>query len=198
VHLNRARWLAVPVTAAEDPLETDRLVLRRWREQDAPRLYDIQSRRDVVQWLSDDFDNPELIKDVDDARGRIGRYEKVFAEPPQGIWAIVPRDGDDVPAGAILLKTLPHAEHGEIEIGWWLHPDSHGNGYATEGATAVLDHAFTGGLGEVWAVMYPANMPSRAVMTRLGMTDLGVHERWYPGESQVMRITAEEWSRGRP
>jgi len=110
----------------------------------------------------------------------------------------VPRYAAEVPAGAILLKTLPNAEHGEVEIGWWLHPDSHGRGYATEGAGAVLDHAFAGGLREVWALMHPANMPSQAVMSRLGMTDLGVHERWYPGESQVMRITAAEWSRGRP
>jgi len=65
-------------------------------------------------------------------------------------------------------------------------------------AARLLDHAFVGGLTEVWAVMFPANVPFRGVMTRLGMTDLGVRERWYPGESQVMRITAEEWSRGRP
>ena len=134
-----------------DTIETDRLVLRRWRESDAARLYDIQSRVDVVQWISDDFDNPRLLTDVDDARGRISRYQETFAHPPQGIWAIVPRDAADVPAGAILLKTLPNAEHGEVEIGWWLHPDSHGRGYATEGAGAVLDHAFAGGLTEVWA-----------------------------------------------
>ena len=181
-----------------DTIETDRLVLRRWRESDAARLYDIQSRVDVVQWISDDFDNPRLLTGVDDARERIERYQETFARPPQGIWAIVPRDAAAVPAGAILLKTLPNAEHGEVEIGWWLHPDSHGRGYATEGAGAVLEHAFAGGLTEVWAVMFPANAPSRGVMSRLGMTDLGVHERWYPGESQVMRITAEEWSRGRP
>ena len=183
---------------AEDRIETDRLVLRRWRDSDAARLYDIQSRVDVVQWISDDFDNLRLLTDVDDARDRISRYQEAFAHPPRGIWAIVPRDAAEVPAGAILLKTLPNAEHGEVEIGWWLHPDSHGRGYATEGAGAVLDHAFAGGLREVWALMYPANMPSRAVMSRLGMTDLGVHERWYPGASQVMRITAAEWSRGRP
>ncbi len=178
-------------------LETDRLILREWQDADAPRLLDIHSRREVVQWLSDDFDEPELMTDLDDALGRISRYPTVVGDPPQGIWAIVPRD-TGVPAGGLLLKTLPHAEHGEVEIGWWLHPDSVGRGYATEAASRVLDHAFAGGLTEVWAVMFPANAPSRAVMTRLGMTDLGVHERWYPGESQVMRITAAEWSRGRP
>ena len=109
-----------------DTIETDRLVLRRWRESDAARLYDIQSRVDVVQWISDDFDNPRLLTGVDDAQGRIARYQETFAHPPQGIWAIVPRGAADVPAGAILLKALPNADHGEVEIGWWLHPDSHG------------------------------------------------------------------------
>lgn len=78
-----------------DTIETDRLVLRRWRESDA-------------------------------ARGRIARYQETFAHRPQGVWAIVPRDSADVPAGAILLKALPDAELGQVEIGWWLHPDSHG------------------------------------------------------------------------
>jgi RimJ/RimL family protein N-acetyltransferase len=77
--------LGVPVETDADTIETDRLVLRRWRESDAARLYDIQSRVDIVQWISDDFDNPRLLTDVDDARGRIARYQETFAHPPQGI-----------------------------------------------------------------------------------------------------------------
>jgi RimJ/RimL family protein N-acetyltransferase len=176
---------------------TDRLLLRPWHESDAERLLDIHSRRDVVQWISDDFDDPKLMTDLDQARDRIGTYAAVFEQPPQGLWAVDPRDGGP-PAGAVILKTLPNAEHGEVEIGWWLHPDAQGRGYATEAARAVVEHGFTGGLSEIWTVMWPDNHPSRAVMTRIGMTDLGVAERWYPGESQIMRLTREEWSQGRP
>lgn len=174
-------------------IETERLVLRPWREGDAPRLLDIHTRRDVVQWLSDDFDNPTYIVDLEDARGRIQRFQSVFDTAPHGIWALE-RRADAIVAGAVLLKPLPDNRYGEIEIGWWLHPDSHHQGYATEAAHAILDRAFTHGLAEVWAVMYPANVASGAVIRRLGMTDLGVHERWYPGESQVFRLRAADRS----
>jgi RimJ/RimL family protein N-acetyltransferase len=58
-----------------------------------------------------------------------------------------------------------------VEIGWRLARAHWGRGYATEAARAALGHAFGPlGLGEVVAFTVPANVPSRAVMTRLGMT----------------------------
>lgn len=73
----------------------------------------------------------------------------------------------------------------EVEIGWHLHPDSWGNGYATEAAKAVLDHGFRHGLSEILAIAKPDNAPSLAVMHRIGMTHLGRTSRWYGIEAEL-------------
>ena len=171
-------------------LETDRLLIRPWRHEEAPRLLDLLSRLEVVKWLGDG--EPELMKDLDEAHARIDRYAGRDV-PPLGIWA-VERLEDGVVVGTVLLLTLPNAEHGEVEIGWHLHPDSWGHGYATEAARAVLEHAFAAGLPEVIAVSHTDNWPSQAVMRRLAMEDRGIVEKWYEGESALFVMTAERWA----
>jgi RimJ/RimL family protein N-acetyltransferase len=171
-------------------LETDRLLIRPWRHEDAPRLLDIQSRVEVVKWLGDG--EPVLMKDLAEAHTKVDRYAELSAAPPLGFWAIE-RVADGVVLGSVLLLTLPNAEAGEVEIGWHLHPDSWGHGYAAEAAHAVLGHGFSAGLPEIVAVSHTDNYPSQAVMRRLGMDDRGIVERWYEGESACFVMTAERW-----
>lgn len=171
-------------------LETERLLIRAWRHDEAERLLDLLGRLEVVRWLGDGA--PVLMKDLDEAHARIDRYAERDA-PPLGMWA-VQRRSDGVVVGTVLLLTLPRAEHGEVEIGWHLHPDSWGQGYATEAAEAVLAHGFAAGLPEIIAVSHTDNHPSQAVMRRLGMTDRGIVEKWYEGESACWAITAAQWS----
>ena len=109
------------------------------------------------------------------------------------MWA-VERAEDGVVVGTVLLLTLPHDDHGEVEIGWHLHPDSWGHGYASEAARAVLAHGFAAGLPEIIAVSHTDNDPSQAVMRRLGMEDRGITDRWYDDESAYFAITAEAWA----
>ncbi|GAW51297.1 MULTISPECIES: GNAT family N-acetyltransferase [unclassified Nocardioides] len=171
-------------------LETDRLLIRPWRHEDAARLLDIQSRIEVVKWLGDG--EPVLMKDLDEAHRRIDRYAELSATPPLGFWS-VERVADGVVLGTVLLLTLPHADHGEVEIGWHLHPDSWGHGYASEAARAVLGHGFDAGLPEIIAVSHTDNVASQAVMRRLGMEDRGIVDTWYEGESACFVMTADAW-----
>ena len=175
-------------------LATDRLLIRPWRHEEAPRLLDLLSRLEVVKWLGDG--EPQLMRDLEEAHARIDRYAERDA-PPLGMWA-VERVEDGVVVGTVLLLTLPNAEDGEVEIGWHLHPDSWGRGYATEAARAVLGHAFAAGLPEVIAVSHTDNWPSQAVMRRLGMEDRGITGRWYADESALFVMTAERWQALRP
>jgi RimJ/RimL family protein N-acetyltransferase len=177
-------------------VETPRLLIRPWSHAEAERLLDIQSRPEVVKWLGDG--EPVLMQDLDEAHERIERYHRRSESPPLGFWAVEVRGTAEAPArvaGSVLLLTLPHADHGEVEIGWHLHPDSWGRGYASEAATAVLQHGFDGGLGEILAVTHTDNEPSMAVCRRLGMDDLGVIEKYYEGASRLFRMTPERWRR---
>ena len=171
-------------------LETERLAIRPWRHEEAERLLDIMSRIEVMKWLGDG--PPVLLTTLGQAHERIDRYAD-RADPPRGVWAIE-RTSDGVPVGTVLLLTLPGDEHGEVEIGWHLHPDSWGFGYATEAARAVLAHGFAAGLPEIIAVAHPPNEASIAVMRRLGMSDRGIVEKWYAEPSRCFSMTAEEWA----
>lgn len=164
--------------------QTERLVVRPWRLEEAPRLLDIQSRMEVVKWLGDD--DPRPMRDLDEARERIAGYWRLSQSPPLGFWAVEMRGTGRV-AGSVLLLTLPEAEHGEVEIGWHLHPDCWGHGYASEAAAAVLAHGLDHGLPEVFALTHLDNHPSQAVARRIGMEPLGVMEKWYAGPSMVFR-----------
>ncbi|MFM6851205.1 MAG: GNAT family N-acetyltransferase [Terrabacter sp.] len=172
-------------------LETARLTIRPWSHDEADRLLDIQSRMEVVKWLSEG--EPVLMKHLDGAHERIDGYARRSEAPPLGVWAVEARE-TGVVAGSVILLTLPNADDREVEVGWHLHPDSWGHGYATEAASAVISHGFDAGLPEVYAITHTTNAPSQAVCRRLGLDDLGVMEKWYRGESRVYRATRDSWA----
>ncbi|WP_221176798.1 GNAT family N-acetyltransferase [Nocardioides pocheonensis] len=169
-------------------LETERLRIRDWTLDDAPTVLDILGRIEVVKWLGDG--PPNLCQDLDDARSRIERW-RGRSDPPLGYWAIEVADGSTLhgrPIGSVLLVPLPNGD-GEVEIGWHLHPDAWGRGYASEAARAVLRHGFAGGLEEIHAVTHLTNGPSQAVCRKVGMEHRGVTHLWYeePSEHFVAR-----------
>jgi RimJ/RimL family protein N-acetyltransferase len=164
---------------------TDRLRLRAWTAEpdDLDRLTDLYGRAEVTRWLG----GPPRVS----AAELVQRWARVHSlDPLYGCWAIDPLDGSG-PAGTVLFKPLPNGV-GEVEVGWHLHPDSWGRGYATEAARAVVDRGFDGGLPEVYAVVRPGNQASLAVCRRLGMTPLGRLRRWYDVELEAFRLTAPE------
>ncbi len=172
-------------------LETERLTLRGWRTEDAERLLDILGRTEVMRWLGD---GPTVVlTEIEEARARIVRWNDLSQTPPLGCWA-VERTADGVLIGAVLLLTLPNAVAGEVEIGWWLHPDAWGRGYATEAARAVMAHGFAAGLPEILAVTHLANEPSMNVCRKLEMSYAGVVHEWYDADLHLFR----RLSRGRP
>ena len=162
---------------------TGRLRLRAWTTSpdDLPRLDDIYGRDEVTRWLGG---APRL-----SSRELVARWAAVSeADRRFGCWAIEPRDGGPV-AGTVLFKPLPNGV-GEVEVGWHLHPDSWGRGYATEAARAVIERGFALGLPEVYAVVRPGNEASLAVCRRLGMQPLGRMRRWYDVELEAFRLMA--------
>ncbi len=170
-------------------LLTPRLRLRRWTtcRDDLARLTDTYSRPEVTRWLG----GPPSVGPVE----LVGRWAEVTrADPRFGCWAIEVGGTEvggrePVVAGTVLLRPLPGGV-GEVEVGWHLHPDCWGHGYATEAARAVVAHAFGAGVPEVYAVVRPGNEPSLAVCRRLGMQPLGRMRRWYDVELEAFRLMA--------
>ena len=165
-----------------EELRTDRLRLRPWTTADADlaRLADIYGREEVTRWLGG---APSLTPaEIVSRWAAVHDLDRRF-----GCWAIELADGSV--AGTVLFKPLPNGV-GEVEVGWHLHPDAWGHGYATEAARAVIQQGFEAGLPEVYAVVRPGNEASLAVCRRLGMTPLGRFRRWYDVELEAFRLMA--------
>ena len=91
-------------------------------------------------------------------------------------------------------------EHGAGEIGYVLHPDARGHGYAIEAASALLGLAFDGlGLHRVVARLDARNGPSARLAARLGMRQEAhfVRNQRVDGEwtdELVLAVLADEWA----
>jgi RimJ/RimL family protein N-acetyltransferase len=165
--------------------ETERLVVREWSEDpaDLDRVFDIYSRWEVARWLGA---QPHALDDPEQALRAVRRWRAANEGfgGGYGTWAVQVRDSGLV-AGTVLLKPLPGADDRptlQVEVGWHLHPDSWGRGYATEAARGAIERGFAAGLREVYAVVKPGNEASIAVTRRLGMTPQGLRTDWYGGQ----------------
>ncbi len=165
-------------------LRTDRLVLRHWGESDLAAFFDLYSREEVARWLGAHPRRP--LATVDEAQERLSRWREHEhgLAPPFGLWAVVScAEGAEPvqPVGTLLLLPLSddRGPTGLVEVGWHLHPQYQGQGFATEAARAVLTRAGKAGIDQVLAITDLDNVASQRVAERLGMTDEGVTERWF-------------------
>lgn len=148
-----------------DELETERLVLRRWRDSDREPFAALNADPEVRRYFPD-----LLTREQSDAS--VDRIEAAFERDGFGLWALEVRDRGEF-IGFTGLAPVDFEAHftPAVEIGWRLARDAWGNGYATEAALRVVDDAF-GRLGFDEIVSFTAidNAPSRAVMERIGMS----------------------------
>ena len=166
------------ITMRPPVLRTERLVLRRWADADREPLAQITADAEVMRYRLRTLTREE----TDDL---IDNTEACFEEKGFGQWA-VERTEDRRLIGYIGLEAagedMPFRPL--IHVGWHLAVDAWHQGYATEGAAAVLDFAFSDlGLPEVVAHTTARNERSRAVMRRLGMTHDPIDDfdaPWYP------------------
>jgi RimJ/RimL family protein N-acetyltransferase len=174
-------------------------MLRGYEPGDAARVLDIQRRPEVIRWLGDPPHAP--MAGLEEARRWIDdRTRREARDPFDMTRAIVIRD-TGVVAGTVSVARAVRRNGdflGEYEVGWHLHPDSVGAGYATEAAQALLDHVFDRGLPKVWCGIFVGNEPSRRVAERLRLPFIGVRpDPWYEGESWLYRLERSQWRDGR-
>ena len=83
------------------------------------------------------------------------------------------------------------------EVGWSLHPDAWGKGYALESARTMMDYAFTTlGWTDVIHCINPDNVRSQRVAERLGSTNRGPGKLPAPYQNDRVELwgqTREEW-----
>jgi RimJ/RimL family protein N-acetyltransferase len=181
-------------------VETERLRLREWGEEDGDRFYAVMNTPAVMRHLGGVQDRATW----QSALERIAGFQRDFGHT---FW-LVERKSDGELLGFCGLKRVNSPGAGELtgqfEIGWRLRESAWGQGYAKEAAIASLDLAFGRfGAPHVVALTVPANAPSQGLMNRLGMTrreDLDfIDTRFGPemNPSTVYRIDAKDWPAAR-
>ncbi|WDZ88473.1 GNAT family N-acetyltransferase [Nocardiopsis sp. HUAS JQ3] len=145
-------------------LRTERLTLRRWRDSDLAPWAAMNADPEVREHLGD-----PLTREQSDAS--VARFEAAFDRRGYGWWAVEVRATGEFVGFAGLDDVDEGMPFTGVEIGWRLARPAWGHGYATEAARTVLAHGFDVlALHEVLAVTTAANLRSRAVMRRIGMT----------------------------
>jgi RimJ/RimL family protein N-acetyltransferase len=144
-------------------LTTARLVLRPFEDADRQPFFELNSHPLVVESLGSTATRAE-------SDAMIDRYSDELAREGWSFWALS-RTGDPTLVGMVGLHRvsprLPCAP--AVEVGWRLHPDHWGHGYATEAARAALEAGFAVGIQEIVAFTTTRNTRSQAVMERVGM-----------------------------
>jgi Acetyltransferases, including N-acetylases of ribosomal proteins len=145
-------------------LETERLLLRQWKETDFPAFASMCADPETMRYFPSALSEEESWKAAQ-------RYRELLRVRGWGLWAVEYKAENQF-IGFIGLN-IPSVElpfSPCVEIGWRLERNYWGKGLATEGARAVLDFAFDVlTLPEVVSFTALGNERSQRVMQKLGM-----------------------------
>jgi RimJ/RimL family protein N-acetyltransferase len=179
------------------PIVTERLLLRPLNDEgDVAGMHAYRSLEEVCRYvpfvpgtldeMAERFRNPDRLRSTVGAEGDVLSL------------AIERRDTGEMIGDLVLFW---HSEaNGHAEVGYVLHPDHAGQGFATEATAALIDLAFDGGLPvhRVTARLDERNAASAAVCRRLGMRLEAkyVEGEWFKGEWTTLLVFAvldREW-----
>ena len=143
-------------------LETQRLILRKWTEEDAESLFEYAKDPEVgpiTGWPPH--------KNVEESKNVI-RNVLNGAE----CYAIC-RKENNIAIGSIELILNSHTDmterDDECELGYWLGQPFWGRGYMPEAASALIRHGFEDlGMTPIWCGYYDGNRKSKRVQEKLG------------------------------
>lgn len=160
------------------PITTDRLIIRPYREDDAPALTEayLESHNELKPWLSWAH-NVATIEPVSALEA-----ELIFIRRAQAKWLmreelsflITDKNDDTKILGAICLRRINWAVP-SMEIRYWLRTSQTGNGYMTETVNALCHYAFIQLHAQrIDLVCDESNIRSRAIPERLGFVQEGI------------------------
>lgn len=170
-------------------VETKRLLLRPYTQEDETALFPILSNPENMRYYPAPFTEEKV-------RQWILRNIRRYKEDGFGLWAVILKEsGQLIGDCGITLQPI----HGQMlpEIGYHLHPDFQGKGYATEAARFCVQLAFEKfGFPAVYCYMKHDNWPSMGVAGRLGMVLDEIYPDPVNGYTRVFRLQKESHADG--
>lgn len=179
-------------------LETVRLRLRRFTTEDVDLLVELDSDPEVMRYITYGVPTPRQLY----VETYLPRWLAIYAgQPGLGYFAAERRDDGEFLGWFHLRDDRIDPDY--VELGYRLHRAAWGQGYATEGARAVVRHGFGRlGLERVSARTLVRNVASQRVMQKCGLRESGrfvYAEDVLAGRDEVEReaimysMTRSEW-----
>jgi len=146
-------------------IETPRLILRAWRDEDYEPFAVLNADPEVMRHFPATHSREE--SDALATRNRLHIDDHGW-----GLWAVERKlDGAFLGFTGLAHPRPPHPMEGQTEVGWRMARHAWGHGYASEAARASLAFGFDHlGLAEIISFTAAENERSQAVMQRIGMT----------------------------
>jgi RimJ/RimL family protein N-acetyltransferase len=176
------------------PLETERLVLRAFEDGDYDVVLAMQSRAVVVRYLHWGVRSEGEVREA--LQTKVASTAIRCEGDPLFLAAVLKETNQLV--GDVMMQ-LTSEEHRQAEIGFIVHPDHQGRGYATEATRVLLHLAFDElKLHRVVGRVEVRNTASARVLEKLGMRREAhlVENEYVKGEWQselVYAILDREW-----
>jgi len=144
-------------------LETENLVLRPFKDEDVDDYFGVLDSPEVRRLLH----LPESL-DRSDAWQQMAWFLGQWELRGTGHWALEEKESGQFVGRAGLHRPERHDWPG-VEVGWALHPDYWGRGYATEAGAAAVRYGFDElEVEKLFSCILPENHRSQAVAKRLG------------------------------
>lgn len=144
-------------------LETDRLILRDWRDPDFAALHALCTCPQVMATIGP-------LHDEEKTREFLARLQERTERDGHTFWSMERKsDGRVIGFCGVSRGPIPPIE-GVLEIGWRMAVDCWGRSYAREAAEATLQWIAANRPDEpICAITSVGNVRSRGLMQRLGM-----------------------------
>jgi ribosomal-protein-alanine N-acetyltransferase len=173
---------------------TERLLLRRWRDEDRAPFAELNADPAVMEHF------PALLT-REESDAMVDRIGTTFDEHGFGLWAAEVQETGAFIGFIGLWPTPPTlAFSPAVEVGWRLAQESWGHGYAPEGARASIADGFARlEIDEIVSMTSTTNLKSQRVMQKLGMTRDPADDFDHPMVPEGHRLRAHVLYRlGRP
>lgn len=166
-------------------IETERLIIRKFTIDDAPKLIALRSDTEVNRYLGGTkMQNPGAVEK------RMEFYIDCYAKYGFGMSAMIWKETGEMIGWSGLQ---PLQETGKIEVGYGMAKDFWRRGIGFECAKAWLEYGFTKtDLEKIYAIAVPENTGSWRIMEKLGMSFDGI-ENHYGLDCKLYSITKEEF-----
>ena len=153
-------------------LETERLILREITKEDAEGIFACFSNENVTRYYGQ-----ETLESIEEAEKFVDFFSNNYNEKRGIRWGIEKKETKGIIGTIGFNAWLP--KHKRAEIGYEIHPEQWGKGYASEAVSRVLTYGFdVMNLTRIGAVVFLNNEASNKLLTNIGFQKEGVLKKY--------------------